>query len=239
MNTFKNSGKTAGTAPNSDAEATTNHVACGTLTVNDEYSTKTIDSDMMSNDSNKILSESDVQLVDLFNDCSTAEPVIVHSQSNISSIILPSSIQPSNSQTTIIESCSHFDPFISPERSTDRLNMSLKTPYDKSSSNDDTIVASSYNDLSDIKSMIMDLSKTLLNKMTIIEQKIDENHQHTQRINHLLTDTVLPSLLDLSDIIQDTSAHLDVRIQSKLESIRKNIRCTQEQQPEVKDLMEI
>ena len=87
--------------------------------------------------------------------------------------------------------------------------------------------------------MIMDLSRTLLGKMTVIEKKIDEHRQHTQQINQLLNETVLPSLIDLSDIIHETSMNLDPRIRTKLESIRTNIRSTQDQQAEIKDLMEI
>ena len=62
--------------------------------------------------------------------------------------------------------------------------------------------------------------------------------KHIQ-INNILTNTILPSLLDLADIIQETSStNLDPRIRTKLENIQTNIRSSQ-QQTEMKDLMEI
>ena len=134
-----------------------------------------------------------------------------------------------------------FDPLVSPEQPMDPIEALLKTRRDKSSSNDDTVIAASSNELSDIRSMLMDLSRNLLTRMTIIEQKIDEHRQLIQRIDHLLTQTVLSSLINSTDIIHETSStNTDPRIWTKLESIRTNLRSTQvQQQMEMKDLMEI
>jgi hypothetical protein len=213
-NTFKNSSKTTGTAHNSDTETTNPNVS---LTINDENST--IESD-----------ESKRKLIDLFNSSNPTVSLTVQSHPNISTLILPKSIQQIKSQPTTTD----FDPFISPERNLDIL---IKTSHDKSLSNDDTIIASSSNDFSEMKLMIMDLSKTLLNRMNIIENKIDEHRNQTIQINNLLTKTVLPSLFDLVDIIHQTS-NLDPCIRTKLENIQMNIRSSQ-QQTEMKDLMEI
>jgi hypothetical protein len=161
---------------------------------------------------------------------------IFHSQPNTSSIVLSIPIQQAKSQPTS-QFPTHSDPFILPNRNICELESLFKSPNDKSSSNDDTIVASSSNDFSEVKLMITDLSRTLLNRMNIIENKIDEHRNQTIQINHLLTTTVLPSLIDLADIIQQTP-NLDSRIRTKLENIQTNIRSTQ-QQTEMKDLMEI
>jgi len=216
-NTFKNSSKTTGTAHNSDTETTNPNVS---LTINDENST--IESD-----------ESKRKLIDLFNSSNPTVSLTVQSHPNISTLILPKSIQQIKSQPTT-QISTDFDPFISPERNLDIL---IKTSHDKSLSNDDTITASSSNDFSEMKLMIMDLSKTLLNRMNIIENKIDEHRNQTIQINNLLTKTVLPSLFDLVDIIHQTS-NLDPCIRTKLENIQMNIRSSQ-QQTEMKDLMEI
>jgi hypothetical protein len=218
--TFKNPSKTNGTAYNSDSETTNPNIS---LTINDENSTKTIDIDS---------DEPKRKLLDLFNTSNPTVSSLVQSQPNTSSIILPKPIQQVKSQPT-----SHFDPFISPERNIQELDTSIKTPYDKSSSNDDTITALSSNDLSEIKNMIMDLSKTLLNRMNLIENKIDEHQNQTIEINNLLTKTILPSLFDLADIIHQTP-NIDSRVRNKLENIQTNIRASQHQ-TEMKDLMEI
>ncbi|CAF5216093.1 unnamed protein product, partial [Rotaria magnacalcarata] len=47
----------------------------------------------------------------------------------------------------------------------------------------------------------------------------------------MLTNTILPSLLDLTDIIHETaSSNIDIRIKTKLENIQTRIRTTQQQQ---------
>jgi hypothetical protein len=189
------------------------------LTINDENSTKTLEIEP---------DESKRKILDLFNTSNPSVPPLVQSHPNISSIIPSKSTQQIKSQPT-----SHFDPFISPERTTQELNTSIKTPL----SNDDTITALSSNDLSEIKMMIMDLSKNLLNRMNTIENKIDEHRNQTNQINNLLTKTILPSLFDLADIIHQTP-NIDLRIRTKLENIQTNIRASQEQ-TEMKDLMEI
>ncbi len=221
-NTFKHSSKTTGTAYNSDTETTNPNIS---LTITDENSLKAneIESD-----------ETKRKLFDLFNTSNSTVPSIVQSQPNISSIILPKIIQQVKSQPTS-QISTNFDPFISPERNIQEF----KALHDKSLSNDDTIIASSSNDLSEIKSMIMDLSKTLINRINIIENKIDEQRNQTIQINNLLTKTILPSLFDIADIIYQTP-NIDSRIRTKLENIQMNIRSSQQQQQtEMKDLMEI
>ena len=178
------------------------------------------------------------KILDLFNSSSIAGSQTLHSQPTTSSNLPPSTIKQTRAQTTSIQNPPQFDPFISPERIQDQRETLMKTPLEKSSSNDDTIVAASANDLSDIKSMIADLSKSLMYKMAVIEQKIDQHHDQTERINQLLTHTVLPSLFDITDIIHETSSHLDPRVRSKLEHIRTSVR-TIKKQSVVQDLMEI
>ncbi len=213
--TFKNANKTNGTACNSDSETTNPNIS---VTINDETSSKTLEIES---------DEPKRKLLDLFN-----PPVssLVQSQPNISSIIIPKPTSQVKSQPT-----SQFDPFVSPERNTQELNTSIKT----TPSNDDTITASSSssNELSEIKMLITDLSKTLLNRMTVIENKIDEHRNQTNQINNLLTKTILPSLYDLADIIHQTP-NIDSHVRTKLENIQANIRASQ-QQTEMKDLMEI
>ena len=82
--------------------------------------------------------------------------------------------------------------------------------------------------------------------MNVIETKIDDHCQQTRKINQMLTNTVLPSILDLTDVIQETSpSDLDGRVRTKLETIQTRIRTSQQhqqqpQQPnEMKDLMDI
>lgn len=73
--------------------------------------------------------------------------------------------------------------------------------------------------------------------MTIIEQKIDEHRQLIERIDYLLTQTVLPSLINSTAFIHETSStKTDPRIWTKLDSIRTNLRSAQvQQQMEMKD----
>jgi hypothetical protein len=223
-NTFKNSGKTTGTGHNSDTETTNTNVS---LTITDENSTKLIEIES---------DETKQKLIDLFNTSNPNASLTVQSHPNISSIILPKPIPQVKSQPTS-QIPTDFDPFISSESNLQELDTLIKTPHDKSLSNDDTITASSSNDFSEIKLMIMDLSKTLLNRMTMIENKIDEHRNQTIQINHLLTNTIFPSLLDLADIIHQTP-NLDPRVRTNLENIQTNIRASQ-QQTEMKDLMDI
>lgn len=186
----------------------------------------------MSHDSITKSEESKRPLVELFRHLSISESTAAsHSQPSTTSIVVPSSIQRNKSQPTTSRHPSQFDPFVSPERNAETAEKSL--------SNDDTIVAAPAQDLSEIKSMIAELSRALLSKMTVIEKKIDEHRQQTQQINQVLNETILPSLIDLSDIIDETSTNLDSRIRTKLESIRTDIRSTQHQRAEIKDLMEI
>jgi hypothetical protein len=221
-NTFKNASKSTGTAHNSDTESTNANVS---LTINDETSTKPLDLDT---------EETKLKLIDLFNTPNTN--VSVQSQPNTSSLIIHKSNQQIKSQPTS-QIPTQFDPLISPERNPREFDQSLKTPNDKSLSNDDTITASSasVNDLSEIKTMIMELNRTFSNRMNAIENKIDEHRNQTTKINHLLTTTILPSLIDLADIIHQTP-NLDSRVRTKLEYIQSTIQAGQ-QQTEMKDLM--
>ena len=227
-NTFKNPSKSTGTAHNSDTESTHPNIA---LTINDENFSKPLELE---------LPESKQIFLDVFHTPNSKSPILVQSQPNIPSTILPKSLPPQvKSQPT-----SQFDPFISPERVNAELDTFIKTPPEKSSSsNDDTITAlsASSTDLTEIKSMLMDLSKTLFIRMNILEQKIDEHHQQTMQINTLLTQTILPSIADLADIISQTPI-VDSRIRTKLETIQRTIRISQQPPPpqvETKDLMEI
>lgn len=223
--TFKNPSKSNGTAHNSDTESTHPNIS---LTITDDTPSKSIDLE---------LPDSKRTILDLFHTPNSKTPILVQSQPTISLTVLPKSLQQAKSQPT-----SQFDPFISPERTTTELDTTIKTPPEKSSSNDDTItaVSSSSNDLVEIKTMLMDLSKNLFVRMNTIEQKIDEHRQQTIQINTLLTQTILPSLADLADIISQTPI-VDSRVRTKLENIQRTIRTGQQQtqQIETKDLMEI
>ncbi|UJR16001.1 hypothetical protein I4U23_002918 [Adineta vaga] len=224
-NALKNPNKSNGATQSSDTETASTNIS---LSTNNETSVKLseIESD-----------EAKLNLIDQHNISKSIGSSIFHSQPNTSSIILPVPIQQIKSQPISYIS-THSEVLISPDRNIDELETLLKSPQNRSLSNDDTIIGSS-NDISDIKLMITDLSRTLLNRMNIIESKIDEHRNQTNQINHLLTTTVLPSLFDLTDII-DENPNLDSRIRTKLEYIRATIRSTQQQQPsETKDLMEI
>lgn len=217
-NTFKNPSKSTGTAQNSDTESTHPNIS---LTIHDD---KSLDLEIL---------DSKRKLLDLFHPSVTKSSPLVQSQPSTSSIIHPKSLPQVKSQPT-----SQFDPLISPERTNPTLDTTIKTPPEKSSSNDDTITASSSStDLSEIKSMLMDLTKSLFIRMNIIENKIDEHRHQTMQINTLLTQTILPSLADLADIISQTPT-LDSRVRTKLENIQRNIRPSHPTS-ETKDLMEI
>lgn len=230
--TFKTPSKNATATHGSDTESSANTtipaiiVPSLPITISEDHPIKMIEID------------SDEGKRKLTNGSSTSGSQAIHNQPSSSSIILPMTVQRNKSQTPPITNNASFDPFNSPERNQNQQETTLKTPHDKSSLNDDTIVAASTSDLSDIKSMIADLNKNLMQKMFTIEQKLDQQYQQTERLNSMLTETVLPSLIDLTDIINETSMHMDSRIRLKLETIRTSIR-TIKQQPEIKDLMEI
>jgi hypothetical protein len=222
MNTFKKQNKTAGTAHSSDGEAannTTPSLSSLLVTNNDDKN----ETETISNDSSMTIDDKKRNIVDVY-------------QSPQQSLTIPQQLNEST----------HFDPLISPDNGNlHELETLLKSTFQKSATNDDTIaispqISSTNDDISDLKSMIMDFSKTLLNKMNRIETKIDEHFSQTRKINHIVTNTILPSLLDLTDIIQETSpSNLDVRVRTKLENIQTRIRTTQQQQNEMKDLMDI
>ncbi|CAF4558912.1 unnamed protein product [Rotaria sp. Silwood1] len=226
--TFKASSKTAATTNNSDTELTNTNVSSIPLIINDEISSKTI--------------EIESDLINKFDEKNRdSNPIVssfTHSEPNTSSIIIPKPIQQVKSQPTS-QIPTYFDPLISSEKDIGELDTLLQTINERSVSNDDTIVATSSNDLSEIKSMIFDLTKTVLKRMDIIESKIEEHKNQTRQLNNLLTKTVLPSFIDLATIVHETP-NLDPSVKTKLENIQTNIRIIQQQkQTDMKDLMEI
>jgi hypothetical protein len=215
MNTFKKPIKTTGTAHSSDGEtANTNTPSISSIP-------------LMNNDDKN-------EFETISNDLSlTIDEKKRHNHLNLS----PHQLNEST----------HFDPLISTDNGNlQELETLLKSTFQKSITNEEPItistqILSTNDEISDLKSIIMDLSKNLLNKMNIIETKIDDHCFQTRKINHMLTNTILPSLVDLTDIIQETSSfNLDSRVRTKLENIQTRIRITQqEQQTEMKDLMDI
>jgi hypothetical protein len=215
MNTFKKPIKTTGTAHSSDGEAANTN-------------TPSISSIPLMNNDDKNEFET------ISNDLSlTIDEKKRHNHSNLS----PHQLNEST----------HFDPLISTDNGNlQELEILLKSTFQKSITNEEPItistqILSTNDEISDLKSIIMDLNKNLLNKMNIIETKIDDHCFQTRKINYMLTNTILPSLVDLTDIIQETSSfNLDSRVKTKLENIQTRIRITQqEQQTEMKDLMDI
>ncbi|CAF3565709.1 unnamed protein product [Adineta steineri] len=236
MNTFKKQNKTAGTAHSSDGEAantTTPSVSSVPVINNDEK-----------NETETIPTESTSLLVD-------------EKKRNITDTLNNSNQSPQQTQNISqqLNESTTFDPLISDDNGNlQELETLFKSTCQKIPASDDTItispqISSTNDDISDLKSMIMNMSKTLLNKMNIIETKIDEQCSQTRKINHVVTNTILPSLLDLTDIIQETSvsSNLNSHMKSKLENIQTRIRTTQQQQQyhpqqqqnEMKDLMDI
>jgi hypothetical protein len=220
MNTFKKQGKSTGTAHSSDGEAA--NINTIPISTNDDKTELEINS----NDSSLTIDDRKRNVIDIFNN------------SNVSP-------QQTTRLSQQLNESTYFDPFISTENNNlEELETLLKSTSQKPVTNNETITASSQistanDELSDLKSLIMDFSQTLLNKMNIIETKIDDHCNQTRKINHMLTNTILPSLMDLTDIIQETSpSNLDVRVRTKLENIQTRIRTTQ-QQTEMKDLMDI
>ena len=220
MNTFKKQNKTAGTAHSSDGETATTTTPSVPITNNDD--------ELISNESSLPIDDKKRKIIDTYNNSSNQSP-----QQTIKS-------------SQILNESTHFDPLLSTDNSPlQDLETLLKSTFQKSTMiNDDPItispqISSTTDDISDLKSMIMDLSKTLITKMNIIETKIDDHNIQTRKINHMLTNTILPSLSDITDIIQETSStNLDPRVRTKLENIQTRIRSTQ-QQTEMKDLMDI
>ncbi|CAF0858252.1 unnamed protein product [Rotaria sordida] len=223
---LKNTFKTTGRTHNSDTEITNTNVP---LIINDEVSTKTI--------------EIESDLLNKFDDKQrNSHPMILsltHSEPNTSSLILPKPIQQIKSQPTS-QLSTYFDPLISSERNIRELNNTLlRTSHEKCLSNDDTINTTSSNDLFEIKLMLINLNKTVLKRMDIIENKIEEHKNQTIQLNNLLTKTVLPSFIDLATIVHETP-NLDSCARTKLENIQRNIQIVQQhKQTDMKDLMEI
>lgn len=219
MNTFKKQNKTSGTAHSSDGEAA-------------NTTTPSLPS---------------VSLLNNNDDRSEVEPTAVDSSFIADDIQRLSYSQPSIQKSSQLSESTHFDPLISTDNGNLQELESLlqSTPQKYIPANESRTISpqgTSMNDeISDLKSMIMNLSQSLLNKMHIIETKIDDHCSQTRKINQMLTNTILPSLGDITDIIQETSSsNLDPRVRTKLETIQVRLRTTlQHQQTEMKDLMDI
>ena len=148
---------------------------------------------------------------------------------------------------TLIES-THFDPLInSDSQNILELENLLHGAYQSNQNriSEETIqltsqLSTSTDELSELKSMIFDLSQKLITKMNNIETKIDDHCQQALKINQMLNDTIIPSIIDLTDIIQHSPAiQADGQVRTKLVDIQKRIRNSQEQPIEMKDLMDI
>ena len=167
------------------------------LTINDDTSSKPLD--LESDDTTR-------KLIDLFDTPNPSGSLSVQSQPNIASIILPKAIQQVKSQPTS-QISAHFDPFISPERNLQELDTTMKILHERSLSNDDTITASSTsNDFSEIKMMLVDLSKNFFNRMNILEHKIDEHRTQTIQMNHLLDSNCLTIITRFSGYYSSNSS---------------------------------
>lgn len=227
MNTFKKQNKASGTAHSSDGEAAT--------TTTPSLSSVPV----MNNNDDKNETESTSTTVD--------SPLISDEKQRPTYHPISSSCQPSIQKSSQLSESTHFDPLISTDNGNlQELETLLQsTPQKILPPNESRTIspatASSNDEFSDLKSMIMNLSHSLLNRMHIIETKIDDHCSQTRKINQMLTNTILPSLGDITDIIQETSSsNLDPRVRTKLENIRLRVRTTiQHQQTEMKDLMDI
>ena len=219
MNTFKKQGKT-GTAHSSDGEAA-------------NATTPSMSSVLVMNNDDK--NDGENQL----NDSS----LTIDEKQRLNNLM--SSPQQSVQMTPQLSESTHFDPLISNDNGNlQELETLLKSTFQKSISNNESSpqISSTNDDVSDLKLMLMNLSHSLLTKMNTIENKIDEHCTQTRKINQMLTNTILPSIVDITDIIQETSSttNLDPRVRTKLENIQTRIRLTQhQQQTEMKDLMDI
>ena len=225
-NTFKHSIKTTGTAHNSDTEVVNTNVPSVSLTVNNENSTKMTKTESYligKSDKNKQNPNPNVSLT-------------TYSQPNTLLVASSKPIEQTKLQPMASQILTGVNQIISSERNTGDLVSSPKMTYDKSSCNDETIMTPLSSNLFEIKLMITDLCKTLLNRMDTIEMKIDEHKNHTIQINNLLTKTILPSLIDLTAIIHEIP-NLDPHIRAKLEYILTTI---QQQKPiEMKSSLDI
>lgn len=226
MNTFKKPSKTAGTAHSSDGEAANTNIsttASNSIINNDDKN----DIESTPNDPSVTIDEKSRQTMDIFKN----------------SNVIPQ--QPAQTIPPVLSESTHFDPLISTDTGNlQDLETLLKSTFQKPPVINDAVtlspqVSTTADDVSDLKSVIMNLSSTLLNKMNVIEAKIDDHCSQTKKINHMLSNTILPSLLDLTDIIQETSPNIDPRIKTKLENIQTRIQTTQQQQTEMKNLMDI
>ncbi|CAF5203102.1 unnamed protein product, partial [Rotaria magnacalcarata] len=194
MNTFKKPIKTTGTAHSSDGEATNPNIPTVAFTTNTNNDDKN-GIDTIQNESSITFDDKNRKAIDIFNNVNAI------SQQTIA-------IPPTLNEST------HFDPLISTDSGNlQDLETLLKSTFQKSPVNIEAISLSPQistttvnDDISDLKSMLMNLSSTLLNKMNVIESKIDDHCSQTKKINHMLTNTILPSLLDLTDIIHETAS---------------------------------
>lgn len=223
--TFKNSNKSAGTTHSSDTELTNVNGTTIPLTINDDSSTRTIDMEPDAINKTDERQQNSNPIVTSF----------VQSESNTPSLVMHKLTQ----QIPTDQVSTYFDPLVLTDKKFSELDLLTKATHERTISNDDTIVSTSSNEFSELKSMISDISKVLINRMDTIEQKIDEQKYHTLQINNLLRTTVLPAFIDLATIIHETP-NIDPRVRYKLETIQMNIKQAQQhRQIDMKDLMDI
>ncbi|CAF5007851.1 unnamed protein product, partial [Rotaria socialis] len=160
MNTFKKPIKTTGTAHSSDGEATNPNIpttASTTTTNNDDKN----DIDTIQNESSITFDDKNRKAIDIFNNVNTIAQQAI-------------AIPPTLNEST------HFDPLISTDSSNlQDLETLLKSTFQKPPVNIEAISLSpqisttttttANDDISDLKSMLVNLSSTLLNKMNVIE----------------------------------------------------------------------
>ena len=230
MNTFKKQ-KPNGTAHSSDGEAVNTNIPVAPSNPTTHNNDDKSEIEIVSSESTTIIDDKNRKVIDACKNSNLAAQ---------QTIKLPQAMNDS----------APFDPLVSTTNSNlQELETLLKSTSKNPTINGDKISASSQitsinDDIYYFKSMVMNLSQTLLHKMDTIEKKIDDHCNQTKKLNHTLTNTILPSLLDLTDIIQETApSNLDSRVRTKLESIQTRIRTTQQdqeqQQTEMKDLMDI
>lgn len=220
-NTFKKQGKTAGTAHSSDGE-TANPIT-GTI-----HSVHTVSNEERPDAESSIGNET----CSILND----DKRLQNNEQLINS----------SQQSTLLDQRS-FDPLISTEcnESISELHTFCQGSFKSIHSGEDQTRMSSQisgtsDEMNDLKSMLAHLGKSLLSKMDSIETKIEDQRQQTRTMNKILTETILPSMMDLTTIIQQTpSLSADEQIQERLRNIQTRIDRSQQQPNETKDLMDI
>ena len=170
MNTFKKPIKPTGTAHSSDGEATnpsipTTITACSSMINNDDKN----DIDTTPNESSITTDDKNRQTIDMFNNTSMVSQA---------TIPIP----------TALNESTHFDPLISTDSGNlQDLETLLKSTFQKPPVNIETMslspqISTTPDDISDLKSVIINLGTTLLNKMNVIETKIDDHFSQTKKM---------------------------------------------------------